>query len=139
MILLISDYHKEEKKVLDLIKTYQPDHILCCGDGESLQSFYEENMIDSVRGNCDISNLPLIKTLEIDGMRILITHGHLYNVYFDLFKLSLLAKEYNVKYVFYGHTHEANIEEYDGVTFVNPGALKDGNFAIIKDRQITLM
>ena len=139
MILIFSDYHKNEERVLEIIKKHQPDYILCCGDGESNDLFYEENKIISVKGNCDYANLPLVKVVEIEGKKFLLTHGHLYDVYFDIFKLYLLAKENNVNYVCYGHTHIANIEEFEGVTFINPGALKDGSYALINGEEISLM
>ena len=56
MILVISDYHKNEDKVLSLIKKYNPEYILCCGDGESEDDFYKNNNIISVKGNCDYAN-----------------------------------------------------------------------------------
>ena len=138
MILIISDYHKREDKVLDLIKEYNPSHVLCCGDGESELEFYTKNNIVSVKGNCDYCNLPLTKVVEIDGRRILLTHGHLYDVYFDIFKLYMLAKENNATYVLYGHTHSQVVEEYDGITFINPGALKDDNYALLDNFKIIL-
>ena len=138
MILIISDYHKKEDKVLELIKKYNPLHILCCGDGESDLSFYEENNIISVKGNCDYANLPHVKIIEIEGKKILITHGHMHDVYFDIFKLYLLAKESNADYVLYGHTHNQMIEKYEGVIFINPGALKDGNYALLDNWNIDL-
>ena len=138
MILIISDYHKREDLVIDLIKKYTPTYTICCGDGESDLSFYEENNIISVKGNCDLPNLPHVKILEIEGRKILVTHGHLYNVHFDIFKLYLLAKENDCEYVLFGHTHIQMIEEYEGKTFINPGALKDGNYAIIDNWNIDL-
>ena len=72
MILIISDYHKKEKAVLDLIDKYHPCYILCCGDGESNIEFYEDNNIISVAGNCDYANLPLVKNIEIENMKIFI-------------------------------------------------------------------
>ena len=70
MILIISDYHKEEEKVLSLIKTITPDTVLCLGDGESKEEFYLENNIISVKGNCDYANLPLVKVFEDNGISI---------------------------------------------------------------------
>ena len=138
MILVISDYHKDEDKVLSLIKKYNPEHILCCGDGESEDDFYKNNNIISVKGNCDYANLPMVLTVEVEGKRILLAHGHLHNVYFDIFKLYLLAKEANATYVCYGHTHQQMLEEYEGIYFINPGALKDDNYALIKEDKISL-
>lgn len=138
MILVISDYHKREKAVIDLIKEHNPTYILCCGDGESEMNFYKENNIISVRGNCDYVNLPLSQILNIENKKILMTHGHLYDVHFDIFKLYLLAKESEVDYVLYGHTHQQLLLEYEGIKFINPGALKDGQFALIVEDKIIM-
>ena len=138
MILIISDYHKRENKVLDLIQEYNPSHILCCGDGESELEFYTTNNIISVKGNCDYADLPLIKIVEIEGKRILMAHGHLHNVHFDIFKLYMLAKENNATHVLYGHTHQQIVEAYEDITFINPGALKDGNYALLDNYRVIL-
>ena len=42
MILVFSDYHRHENDVLRIIDRHQPNHILCCGDGESNIEFYDE-------------------------------------------------------------------------------------------------
>ena len=136
MILIISDYHTKEDKVLELIEKYKPDYTLCCGDGESDESFYLDNNIISVKGNCDFANLPLVKKLEIENKKIIMVHGHMHNVYFDTFKLYLLAKENGCNIVLYGHTHQQLVDEYDGVTFINPGALKEGNYALINENEV---
>lgn len=138
MILIISDYHKNEQLVLSLIEKYQPSHTLCLGDGESEMEFYIKNNIISVKGNCDYVNLETLKITEIDGKRFLMTHGHLYDVHFDIFKLFLLAKQHNVDYVLYGHTHQQVFEEYEGITFVNPGALKAGEYALLDDGKVEM-
>lgn len=136
MILIISDYHKKENEVLNLIKELNPEHVLCCGDGESELDFYSENNIISVKGNCDYVSLPLTKVIEIEGKRFVIVHGHNHDVYFDVFKLYLLAKSENCDYVLYGHTHKQYYEEYEGVTIINPGALKEGNYAFITKGEV---
>ena len=51
MILIISDYHKREDKVLDLIAKYNPTHILCCGDGESEDEFYTKTRMRRNKAN----------------------------------------------------------------------------------------
>lgn len=65
-------------------------------------------------------------------------HGHNHDVYFDIFKLYLLAKSEGADYVLYGHTHQQLVEEYEGITIINPGAFKEGNYAFILDGQIHL-
>ena len=100
--------------------------------------FYTKNNIISVKGNCDYIDLPPLQVIEIESKRILVTHGHLYNVHFDIFKLYMLAKEKGADIVLYGHTHNQMVEEYDGITFINPGALKNGNYALLDNFNIIL-
>lgn len=138
MILIISDYHKKEQLVIELIQKYNPTHILCCGDGESDDAFYKKHNIVSVKGNCDFANLPLVKLIDIDELKIVMVHGHNHNVYFDNFKLYLLAVEHQRNICLYGHTHQQLIEEYEGITFINPGALKEGNYVLIDGKEIIL-
>lgn len=138
MILLISDFHKHKKNVLALIKKYQPTFTICCGDGEVNEDFYFENNIISVLGNCDNNDFPLAKIIEIYGKKAIITHGHLFNVCFDLERLYLMAKENDCEYVFYGHTHVQSIVSHDNITFVNPGSMIDNKYAIILEDEIIL-
>lgn len=138
MILVISDYHRHENDVLRMIDRHCPDVILCAGDGESNDEFYVENKIKSVAGNCDFARLPNVRIEEVGHYRILLTHGHLYNVIFGIDRLYYLAKENNCNLVIYGHTHIQKCEEYDGITFLNPGSVLDYNYALIDEEKIIL-
>ena len=52
------------------------------------------NGLITVRGNCDHdSAYPNMVVEEMAGKRLLITHGHLYNVKMTLFNLSLKSEE----------------------------------------------
>jgi putative phosphoesterase len=44
-------------------------------------------------------------TLDIDGVRIVLTHGHLRNVRAGLENIAYLAEEKRAQLVLYGHTH----------------------------------
>ena len=138
MILIISDYHLNEKKVLSLINYYNPEYVLCLGDGQSDNSFYKDNNIISVRGNCDTAELPIVLDFKYDNKNFLLTHGHYYDVVFGLTKLNFLALEHHSNIVLYGHTHIQKIEEYDGIIFCNPGAIVDGNYALYENGKIIL-
>ena len=74
----------------------------------------------SVKGNCDGGGEDDI--FEIDDIKVLACHGDRYDVKTSLYKLYLRAKEVGAKLVFYGHTHNAEVIEKDGIYFVNPGA-----------------
>ena len=115
MVLIISDYHRREDKVLALIEKYHPDRIFNLGDSESDDYFLMQNNILSVKGNCDYINLPNILTVDFNGIKILLTHGHLYQVKFSLLRLKLLAKEQSCQYCFFGHTHRQYMGIVDGI------------------------
>ena len=67
---------------------------------------------------------PQASRIQIEKVKILITHGDRYGVKSSLYSLFLRAKELGVNLVFYGHTHNADIIEKDGIYLVNPGAMK---------------
>lgn len=95
-----------------------------------------------VKGNCDIHPESKYKIVEVEGKRLLLTHGDCYGVKAGLTRLCYFAKEQGVDAVFFGHTHVACDEEADGVRFINPGALslmtveKSFAYVVIKDGKI---
>ena len=134
MVLIISDYHHREDRVLDLIEKYHPDRIYNLGDSESEPDFLMRNNIISVKGNCDYIDLPNILKIEYNGINILMTHGHLHGVRYDLLRLKMLSKEMNCEYCFYGHTHSQRKEIIDGILFLNPGSLLNGHYALMDEK-----
>jgi len=126
------------------------DLILHAGDLDDpivLDDLSQIAPVQAVRGNRHLQSpwpndqrLPLFLDLEIEGQRIIVTHGHLslWNNILDKFWLLIPRYEGAVNrylmrrvshafpganvYVF-GHTHRALIEWHDGALFVNPGAV----------------
>ncbi len=127
-ILALSDNHSRD---IDF-NLNEFDYVIHSGD----RGYFDADGVIMVRGNCDYSGEKLIIT-EIENKKVLITHGDLYGVKYDLMRLSLLALEKNVDYVFYGHTHCPTYFEYRGIKFINPGAYLDGRYAILDDDKIT--
>lgn len=79
--------------------------------------------LEYVVGNNDYDYDPVyFKVLNINGKRILITHGHKYRIYYDLNTLYYKALEERADLVLYGHTHRQNIEWVGNILFVNPGS-----------------
>ena len=139
MVLIISDYHKRENKVIELIEKHKPERIFNLGDSESEPEFLDRYNILSVKGNCDYIDLPLVIKLKYHDINILMTHGHLHGVRYDLLRLKLLAKENDINYVFYGHTHIQKKEIIDGILFLNPGSLLNNHYALMDEKgEITL-
>ena len=131
-ILILSDSHY---KSLNDINFKEYDYILHAGDYGISKNEIEENGIIYVKGNCDIEGLNEV-SIEIDNKKFLITHGHLYDVKYDLTRLLFKGLSQNANFVIYGHTHIANIVEEEGIIFINPGSYQDGYYAVIDDHQI---
>jgi len=91
-------------------------------DGRALKKILKKE-IYIVKGNCDLhSQEPEDQILEVEGKRVLLTHGHRYNVKNTLTTIYLKAKSCKVDLVCFGHTHMAvNVKE-DGIVLFNPGS-----------------
>src|SRR5699024_2932195 len=110
-----------------------------CGDSELPYDAKELENFTTVAGNCDLfSYFKDEEIVEINGLRILITHGHLYAVKANLLKLSYRAQEVGAHIVCFGHSHYVHAETIDGTLFVNPGSIrfprgrKEKTYAIMK-------
>ena len=68
---------------------------------------------------------------EIDGVKIFLTHGHLYDVKRSLSSIKEIGEKLNVSLVVFGHTHKPYIEKDGDMTLFNPGATEDGRYGII--------
>ena len=89
-------------------------------DCEELKGFYPVIAFVSVKGNNDwFSPIPTVTETEVDGVKLLCTHGH------TMSRAEMLteAKKSSCAFVLFGHTHRSLLTEKDGVTFLNPGSI----------------
>lgn len=104
-----------------------PDMLVHCGDIEGREAFYRKAVSCPVRmvpGNNDyFSTMPRDLQFEVGGHRVLLTHGHAYRVSLGMDYLLDEAMVRDVDVVMFGHTHRPMIENYGGITFINPGSL----------------
>lgn len=131
-ILVVSDSHGNKEQLKKLIDTCTYDYMFFLGDVLSdLQGLNIKNLV-KVKGNWDADFATKRKEIiQIENVKIMLVHGHGYNVKMGLNKLLETAKKEKIKLVCYGHTHIANFTEIDGIGFVNPGAFsgfKKGKF-----------
>ena len=128
-LVIISDSHGNLKGVSELLPLMaENDYVIHLGDGagdmREARSLYPEKVY-SCGGNCDFfSPLPEDGELEIEGVKIYFCHGHRYGVKSELLSLALEAKRRECDIALYGHTHIPLITEKEGVTLINPGALR---------------
>lgn len=135
-ILVFSDSHGIIEDMLTGIRENEDiDMIIHLGDNtidaQKLKKSTDKEIIN-VKGNCDFGDghTPLEKILDIDGYTLLVTHGHKYNVKWDLNALYYKALETKSHIAIFGHTHIPMVEKHEGVILLNPGSIsspRNGN------------
>ena len=80
-----------------------------------------------VPGNCDgWTTQPLQKLLDIQGKKLLLSHGHIWQVKSGYETALATARQQGADLVLFGHTHRAYcVQEPDGLWVLNPGAARD--------------
>lgn len=122
-IIVCSDTHGNSLYLEQLEKAYpKADLFIHCGDLEDDACRYPKWIF--VRGNNDWdSGMPAERIISIAGIRIFITHSHLYGYARREEKLAVTALKNNCQVVLFGHTHVPMVRRVDGVLLVNPGSM----------------
>lgn len=125
-ILVFSDSHGAMGKMVEAMEHERPHHVFFLGDhyrdGIELSQLYPNIPMDIVRGNCDWGKGPDLRVVELEGVRFLLTHGHLQYVKSGLDELLQEAKNRQVQVACFGHTHLAKVVYRDGIYLMNPGS-----------------
>lgn len=127
-LLVFSDSHGNVANMADVVRLERPDRILHLGDlvrdAEELSRQYPHIPLTCVPGNCDgrRPDLPEERVFELDGVRLLMTHGHIYQVKMGRGAAVRAAREAGAGILLFGHTHEACCEYERGLWIVNPGS-----------------
>ena len=132
-ILITSDTHRRDGNLLEVIQNEAPfDMFIHLGDAEGsedmITSWCKEQNPDCevymVLGNNDFfSDLPREDVIDIEGNKVLVTHGHYYGVSMAFDQLADAAKQRGCNAAFFGHIHVPVLEKEDGILLVNPGSL----------------
>ena len=129
-VLIVSDTHRKDENLYKIMKEEGPfDMLIHLGDVEGSEDKIagwagEDCQVHMVLGNNDFfSDLDREKEINIGKYRVLLTHGHYYNVSLGVERLELEARERNLDIVMYGHTHRPFYEVHNGVIILNPGSL----------------
>lgn len=127
-ILVVSDTHGDFNTLRKVVNAHpEADIIVHCGDGsrdvDMLRTRFPEKRIINVRGNCDLgaNDVSLTEIFMVQGKKIMVTHGHLFDVKYGLNRIIHEAKEDDVDVVLFGHTHKALADYDDGLFILNPG------------------
>ena len=124
---VFSDTHANTALMLEGVRRFRPDVIFHLGDherdAERLREAFPEIPLYTVCGNCDFAPEPRLKGLaELGPVKVFYTHGHSYNVNWNLDTLVYAAQEAGARLALFGHTHEALNVEIGGVQLLNPGS-----------------
>ena len=143
--LICSDIHGEEERLeFAFYRKKDIKTVIVCGDLEfetyDIEEIIRRNTsrsidIRMVRGNCDAffsssASVPDFISFDLTPThRVFVTHGHLFRASYQL--MAEAARQNNCDTVIFGHTHrQVDTIEY-GVRFLNPGAIKSGNYMLI--------
>ena len=136
-ILVLSDSHSYFDEALKIFEKEKPGIVIGAGDGvkdiDELSYVHPEAEYYTVKGNCDYFDRSHNEEnlFEIDGIKIFLTHGHLYDVKRSLGPIKEIGKKLNVSLVIFGHTHNPYIEKDGNMVLFNPGATEDGRYGVI--------
>ena len=140
--LIFSDSHGDSRNMREaLARNPDAEVVFFLGDG-----LYDADTVSvgdltrawlTVAGNCDIDRTfrgtHAVKTdaINLEGHRIVFTHGDLYGAKYGLGGLIRLAGERAASVVLFGHTHTPCETYENGVYLFNPGSISSGSFGVM--------
>lgn len=147
-ILAISDTHGCFERFYKACKWEKPDVVLfsgdCSSDALEMELIFPEIKFFIVRGNCDYDDYKTDDemTIELEGIRIFLTHGHIYGVKRDYSRIEEKGYEVKADIVVFGHTHNPDYvdtfsrrkgnENDKVITLFNPGAILNNSYGVIE-------
>lgn len=132
------------EQVLDRFREEEVGLIIHAGDMVTMEvknSLEEIAPVVAVAGNMDRTEVrnhyPEAAVLEAGGKRIGVIHNTV-NPLSD--KMKLLAEENRLDLLVFGHTHRQQLEEKDGIYYLNPGSpsqpiMSEAGFALIEVKE----
>jgi hypothetical protein len=125
-ILVFSDSHGQTLEMHKIIKSYAWDMVLhlgdCFDDFLEIKDCYDIPMY-GVIGNVDFNNGLTLQTIEVEGVKITLCHGHIFRVKTTKEHIRHYTETHESQVMLFGHTHEPIVEEKN-VLFMNPGSIR---------------
>jgi hypothetical protein len=126
-ILVLSDSHGNLNNMILAVKAARPDGIIhlgdCWADAQHLHTKFSDIPMEQVPGNCDCRQEFLERILLIEGKKVLICHGHTFNVKAGYLNLQYAAQEREVDAALFGHTHRVFYGNHNRIVYLNPGSI----------------
>lgn len=143
-VIVLSDSHGEENNLRWLLEQCwrmvgPVDAYVHCGDGardfQRLGNFIRARdahaLMVGVKGNCDFfEQVPEVEEITLDGVKLLITHGHRFQVKSTYSALDIEAKRRGCAAALFGHTHMPCVEQRHAL-LVNPGSAATDTLALL--------
>ncbi|HEX3012057.1 MAG TPA: YfcE family phosphodiesterase [Syntrophomonadaceae bacterium] len=126
ILAAVGDTHGKVDTIIRELKPLTLNYLVFTGDyytdGKKIARELKVPLL-GVNGNCDYRNRGNAeKTVDIEGSKFLIVHGHQYGVKGSLNRLFYYGQELQVNMVVFGHTHIAYCEMVEGMWLFNPGS-----------------
>ena len=127
-ILVFSDSHGNVDNMVRLTRSLRPDAVFHLGDllrdARALGRECPQVPMAAVPGNCDgWTEEPDIKNLMVDGCRVLLSHGHRWQVKSGYGAAIAAARRAGANVLLFGHTHQSCCFQEGGLWVMNPGAI----------------
>lgn len=138
-VLVFSDLHGATNAMTDMLeKESDCPLVVFLGDGASdvkyIEDKYPGRKFIIVKGNNDLHVSAHTEAYKyINGVTIMMCHGHLHDVRFSLRNLLIKAHSVRANVALYGHTHRQNMynDPLTGVCAINPGALCENRYCVM--------
>lgn len=139
-VLVLSDSHGDVDAMERAAARERPDLILHLGDlcrdfDELRRRLPMTQAMQNVCGNCDgFTEVPDQRVLLVEGKRILMMHGHRYEVKLGYSRAMWAAREAEADILLCGHTHIALDRDLMGLHLMNPGSCRGsrGTYGVIE-------
>ena len=125
-VVVFSDAHGR-KIIVERILSFNPDadYVISLGDSELPLDFLMDLNIIAIKGNYPRdAGFAYESSLEIEGKKLFLTHGHKFGVHKTLLKLIKHTLILGSNIVLYGHTHIARVDKVNDMLVINPGSIK---------------
>ena len=139
-VLVLSDSHGDVDAMERAVARERPDLILhlgdLCRDFDELQRRLPMTQaMQNLCGNCvGFTEVPDQRVLLVEGKRILMMHGHRYEVKLGYSRAMWAAREAEADILLCGHTHIALDRDLMGLHLMNPGSCRGsrGTYGVIE-------
>lgn len=113
---------EQVKKSKSLNKKFPSVAAIVQGNGDENLIPVNFNPTKSEKNNDFELYIPKMINAKVAGMNILITHGHMFGVYYGMAELEMQANLDKADLVLYGHTHIADRFDTETASYINPGS-----------------